>query len=80
MSEVTQLLTAIECGETQAAEKLLPLVYQELRRLAALRISGERTPQTLQATALVHSAFVRLVDTDKIQHWEDSRAFLCCCR
>lgn len=70
MSEVTQLLTAIECGETQAAEKLLPLVYQELRRLAALRISGERTPQTLQATALVHEAFVRLVDTDKIQHWK----------
>lgn len=70
MSEVTILLTAIERGETQEAGKLLPLVYQELRRLAALRISSERSPQTLQATALVHEAFVRLVDTDKIQHWK----------
>lgn len=70
MSEVTVLLTAIEQGDTHAAEQLLPLVYDELRRLAASRINRERTPQTLQATALVHEAFLRLVDTSTIQQWK----------
>ena len=64
------LLTAIEQGDTHAAEQLLPLVYDELRRLAASRINRERTPQTLQATALVHEAFLRLVDTSTIQQWK----------
>lgn len=70
MSEVTVLLTAIEQGDTHAAEQLLPLVYDELRRLAASRINRERTPQTLQATALVHEAFLRLVDTSTIRQWK----------
>ncbi|MFM7167216.1 MAG: ECF-type sigma factor [Planctomycetaceae bacterium] len=70
MSDVTLLLTAIERGDTCAAEQLLPLVYDELRRLAARRIGMERSPQTLQATALVHEAFLRLVDTSTIQHWK----------
>ena len=70
MSDVTILLTAIERGDTLASEQLLPLVYAELRRLAAARISDERAPQTLQATALVHEVFLRLVDTDTIQHWK----------
>jgi len=70
MSDVTILLTAMENGDVLAAEELLPLVYAELRRLAAARISRERAPQTLQATALVHEAFLRLVDTDTIQHWK----------
>ena len=70
MSEVTVLLTAIEQGDTHAAEQLLPLVYDELRRLAASRIGRERTPQTLQATALVHEAFLRLVYTSTIRQWK----------
>ena len=70
MSEVTVLLTAIEQGDTHAAEQLLPLVYDELRRLAASRIDRERSPQTLQATALVHEAFLRLVDTNTIPQWK----------
>jgi RNA polymerase sigma factor (TIGR02999 family) len=69
MSDVTSLLSAIERGEVQATEQLLPLVYQELRRLAVVRMSRERTPQTLQATALVHEAYIRLVDTNQLQHW-----------
>ena len=70
MSEVTVLLSAIDQGDTHAAEQLLPLVYEELRRLAASRIRREQTPQTLQATALVHEAFLRLVDTSTIQQWK----------
>jgi RNA polymerase sigma factor (TIGR02999 family) len=70
MSEVTVLLSAIDQGDTHAAEQLLPLVYDELRRLAASRIGRERTPQTLQATALVHEAFLRLVDTNTIPQWK----------
>ena len=70
MSDVTVLLNAIEDGDLLAANQLLPLVYDELRRLASRRISDERSPQTLQATALVHEAFVRLVDTHSIQHWK----------
>jgi RNA polymerase sigma factor (TIGR02999 family) len=72
MSDVTQILSQIEDGDGQAAEKLLPLVYDELRKLAAARMAQENPGQTLQATALVHEAYVRLVDVDKAQHW-DSR-------
>lgn len=67
---ITVLLNAIEGGDLLAANQLLPLVYDELRRLASRRISDERSPQILQATALVHEAFVRLVDTNSIQHWK----------
>ena len=65
MSDVTQLLTAIERGEALAAEQLLPLVYDELRKLATSKMAQENPGQTLQATALVHEAFVRLVDVQK---------------
>jgi RNA polymerase sigma factor (TIGR02999 family) len=72
MHEVTQILSAIEQGDPQAAEQLLPLVYEELRKLATERLAQERPGQTLQATALVHEAYIRLVDVEKVQHW-DSR-------
>jgi len=72
MHDVTQILSQIESGDPSAAEKLLPLVYDELRRLAAARLVQEKPGQTLQATALVHDAYIRLVDVDKAQHW-DSR-------
>lgn len=72
MSDVTQILQQIESGDPSAGEHLLPLVYDELRKLAAARMAEERSDHTLQATALVHEAYVRLVDTDKAQHW-DSR-------
>src|SRR6187401_1061259 len=72
MSEVTRILTAIEQGDPRASEQLLPLVYEELRRLAAQRMAQEAPGQTLQATALVHEAYIRLVDVEKAQHW-DSR-------
>jgi RNA polymerase sigma factor (TIGR02999 family) len=72
MTDVTRILSAIEQGDPNAAEHLLPLVYDELRRLAAQKLSQERPDQTLQATDLVHEAYVRLVDTDLAQHW-DSR-------
>ncbi len=72
MSEVTQILCAIEQGNPQAAEQLLPLVYDELRRLAAEKMAQEKPGQTLQATALVHEAYLRLVDVKNDQHW-DSR-------
>ena len=72
MSEVTQILSQIEQGDPSATEQLLPLVYDELRRLAAQKLSHEKPGQTLQATALVHEAYVRLVDVEKTQHW-DSR-------
>jgi RNA polymerase sigma factor (TIGR02999 family) len=73
MSEVTRILSAIEQGDPHAAEQLLPLVYDELRKLAAERMAQEKPGQTLQATALVHEAYLRLVDGDRVQHW-DSRA------
>src|SRR5438105_6929505 len=63
-NEVTSLLTAIEQGESQAAERLLPLVYDELRKLAARKLASEAPGQTLQATALVHEAYLRLVGAD----------------
>jgi RNA polymerase sigma factor (TIGR02999 family) len=75
MSEVTLILSAIEQGDAQAAEQLLPLVYDELRRLAAQKIVQEKPGQTLQATALVHEAYVRLVDEDKPQHWNSRGHF-----
>jgi RNA polymerase sigma factor (TIGR02999 family) len=69
MSEVTQILSAIEEGEPHAAEQLLPLVYDELRKLAAQKLAHEKPGQTLQATALVHEAYLRLVDTEQAQRW-----------
>jgi RNA polymerase sigma factor (TIGR02999 family) len=72
MSDVTQILGQIEAGDGHAAEQLLPLVYDELRKLAAAKMAGEDPGQTLQATALVHEAYIRLVDVEKVQHW-DSR-------
>jgi RNA polymerase sigma factor (TIGR02999 family) len=69
MSDVTRILSQIESGDPSAAEQLLPLVYEELRKLAASRLAGEKPGQTLQATALVHDAYVKLVDVDQAQHW-----------
>src|SRR6476619_7487976 len=73
MSDVTRILEAIERGEPQAAEKLLPLVYDELRKLASAKMAHEKPGQTLQATALVHEAYLRLVAGDNQPHW-NSRA------
>ena len=72
MSEVTSIVSAIEHGDPHAAEQLLPLVYEELRKLAAQKLAQERPGQTLQATALVHDAYLRLVEVNEVQHW-DSR-------
>lgn len=72
MTEVTRILNQIEEGDPSAAEQLLPLVYDELRKLAAHKLADEKPGQTLQATALVHEAYLRLVDVEKAQHW-DSR-------
>lgn len=72
MTNVTRILSQIESGDPSAAEQLLPLVYDELRRLAAAKLAHEKPGQTLQATALVHEAYLRLVDVDKAQQW-DSR-------
>ena len=70
MNDVTRILSAIERGDTQAAERLLPLVYDELRRLAAQRLAQEKPGQTLQATALVHEAYLRLVGSDPNQPFD----------
>src|SRR5262245_59143215 len=75
MSDVTRILSAIENGDPSAAEQLLPLVYEELRKLAAQRLAQERPGQTLQATALVHEAYLRLVDVDEAQHWNSRGHF-----
>jgi RNA polymerase sigma factor (TIGR02999 family) len=72
MHEVTRILNAIDQGDPHAAEQLLPLVYDELRKLAARNLTQEKPGQTLQATALVHEAYLRLLDTDEVQNW-DSR-------
>jgi RNA polymerase sigma factor (TIGR02999 family) len=69
MSEVTRILSAIEQGDPHAADQLLPLVYDELRKLAAQKMAQEAPGQTLQATGLVHEAYLRLVDVEKAQHW-----------
>jgi RNA polymerase sigma factor (TIGR02999 family) len=75
MSEVTRILSAIEDGDPHAAEQLLPLVYDELRKLAAQKLAQEKPGQTLQATALVHDAYIRLVDVEKAQHWNSRGHF-----
>src|SRR4051812_33220499 len=75
MSDVTQILRQIESGGPSAAEQLLPLVYDELRKLAAARLAQEKPGQTLQATALVHDAYLRLVDKEVPQSWENRGHF-----
>ncbi len=75
MSEVTRILSALEHGDSQAADQLLPLVYGELRKLAAEKMTNERPGQTLQATALVHEAYLRLVDVKQAQHWNSRGHF-----
>ena len=75
MSDVTRILSQIEQGDPQAAEKLLPLVYDELRKLAAVKLAQEKPGQTLQATALVHEAYLRLVDQVTPQEWDNRRHF-----
>jgi RNA polymerase sigma factor (TIGR02999 family) len=75
MNDVTRLLSAIEQGDPHAADQLLPLVYAELRQLAAQRLTHEKPGQTLQATALVHEAYLRLVDTEQGSHWNSRGHF-----
>src|SRR5436190_16342191 len=75
MSDVTRILSQIEQGDPQAAEQLLPLVYDELRKLAAVKLAQEKPGQTLQATALVHEAYVRLVEGQQDQHWNSRGHF-----
>ncbi|MEQ1904475.1 MAG: ECF-type sigma factor [Pirellulaceae bacterium] len=75
MSDVTRILIQIESGDPSAAEHLLPLVYEELRKLAAARLAQEKPGQSFQATALVHDAYLRLVDTDKPLHWNSRGHF-----
>src|SRR5262245_39310568 len=75
MSDVTRILSQIESGDSVAAEQLLPLVYDELRNLAASKLAQEKPGQTLQPTALVHDAYIRLVDVDKVQHWNSRGHF-----
>jgi RNA polymerase sigma factor (TIGR02999 family) len=75
VNEVTRILSAVEQGDPQAAGQLLPLVYAELRALAAQRLSQEKSGQTLQATALVHEAYLRLVDQANPQQWDNRRHF-----
>src|SRR3984893_11724556 len=75
MNEVTRILSAVEQGDPHAANLLLPLVYDELRRLAAQKMAQEAPGQTLQPTALVHEAYLRLGDVDKAQHWNSRGHF-----
>jgi RNA polymerase sigma factor (TIGR02999 family) len=75
MTNVTQILSQIEQGDPIAAEQLLPLVYHELRKLAAAKLAKEKPGHTLQATALVHEAYVRLVNDDKVPHWNSRGHF-----
>jgi len=75
MSDVTRILSQIESGDPKAAEQLLPLVYEELRRLAAERMAQEKPGQTLQATAVVHEAYLRLVDVEHAKHWNSRGHF-----
>jgi RNA polymerase sigma factor (TIGR02999 family) len=75
MSEVTRILSAIEEGDPHAAEQLLPLVYEELRKLARQKLAQDKPGQTLDATALVHEAYLRLVDVEKAQHWNSRGHF-----
>ncbi|NQU24233.1 MAG: sigma-70 family RNA polymerase sigma factor [Candidatus Nealsonbacteria bacterium] len=75
MTDVTRILSAIEEGDAQAAEQLLPLVYEELRKLAAAKMAQEKPGQTLQATALVHEAYLRLVGSETGRHYRDRSHF-----
>ena len=75
MSDATRILHAIQQGDPHAAEQLLPLVYDELRRLASQKLCQESPGHTLQPTALVHEAYIRLVDVEKAQHWDSRRHF-----
>jgi RNA polymerase sigma factor (TIGR02999 family) len=79
MSEVTRILSAIEDGDAHAAEQLLPLVYEELRKLAAQKLAQERPGQTLQATALVHEAYLRLVGAENARPWSGRGHFFAAC-
>jgi RNA polymerase sigma factor (TIGR02999 family) len=79
MSDVTRILSAIEQGDASAAGQLLPLVYDELRKLAAAKLAQEKPGQTLQATALVHEAYIRLVDVEKAQPWNSRGHFYAAC-
>src|SRR3954464_1678208 len=76
MSEITHILSAIEQGNTHAAEQLLPLVYDELRKLAAGKLAQEKPGQTLQPTALVHEAYLRLVAAERVRSWDSRGHFL----
>jgi RNA polymerase sigma factor (TIGR02999 family) len=75
MNEVTRILTTAEAGDQRASEQIFPLVYEELRQIAARKMAREKPGQTLEATALVHEAFVRLVDADQVQHWNSRGHF-----
>lgn len=75
MSDVTQILSKIESGDPSAAEQLLPLVYDELRKLAAVRLAQEKPGQTLQATALVHDAYIRMVNQKQVSRWDNRGHF-----
>jgi RNA polymerase sigma factor (TIGR02999 family) len=75
MADVTQVINALEHGDPHAAEQLLPLVYDELRKLAAQKLAQEKPGQTLQATALVHEAYLRLIGQDEERHWDGRRHF-----
>ncbi len=75
MTDVTQILSQIESGDASVAEQLLPLVYEELRKLASARLAQEMPGQTLQATGLVHEAYLRLVDVEKTPHWSSRGHF-----
>src|SRR5687767_3198873 len=75
MSDVTRILSQIESGDPSAADQLLPLVYVELRKLAAAKLAQEKPGQTLQATALVHEAYLRLVGSEADQSWDNRRHF-----
>jgi RNA polymerase sigma factor (TIGR02999 family) len=75
MNEITRILSAIDQNDPNAAAQLLPLVYEELRQLAAQRLAQEKPGQTLQATALVHEAYLRLVDVEQAQHWNSRGHF-----
>jgi len=75
MNDVTRILSAVGQGDPDAASKLLPLVYDELRKLASQRMSSERSDHTLQATALVHEAYLRLMDGERVKHWNSRGHF-----
>ena len=75
MSDVTQILSQIESGDSSATDRLFPLVYDELRKLAAVRMAHEKSDQTLQATALVHEVWMKMVGQEFSQRWESRRHF-----